>query len=110
MSRVSDMHEVDGLAHILLLALVAGHQVHTVLRFASKCVSNSVTEASEVTLEPVTLLQLGAEQAVSPTATMLVPKTPRRGPVTGVIIWEFPQAGPYQDLFEVSVADRWWVR
>ena len=84
MTRVPDMHEV---AHILLLALVAGHQVHTVLRFASKCVSNSVTEASEVTLEPVTLLQLGTEQAMSPTSTMLLPKTSRRGLFTGVKVF-----------------------
>ena len=96
------MHEVDGLAHILLLALVAGHKVYTVLRFACKIVFDSVTQSSKLTLELVTLLQFRTEHALSPPATMLVPEASRRCLVTAVIIREFPQAGPYQDLLEVS--------
>ena len=55
MARVSDMHVVDGLADILHVALLAGHQVHTVFGLASKRMSDFVAEASVATLELIPL-------------------------------------------------------
>ena len=86
------MHGLNGLAHILGHAGLAGDQVHHKAGLAGEPVPHPVVQASEGASEPGGLHDLWAAVARSPHSGVGMLETPRREQV--ITVWEWKVSEP----------------